>query len=182
MRRQLNDRNWQLTRNLYVCKKHFPNEDTISGVPDFGSLVTSEFSTGVANQEEILSDGGIQVMAGTNTSQVGMEEIEVDAADWLPKTVSHQFKEQFIGNDPRYIVVRKDNIVAAESAHSLTSGQLEENENTTKHDEVYAEGRRYIETETGEMYEILSVEEPLEMVRTIMVSVGSDIIIQTCCN
>lgn len=119
-----------------------------------------------------------------HSRHVEVEEIEVDASDWLPKEVSHQFKEQFIGNDPRYVAIVKDNVVmqvaneAEKSANqdrtlyvdSVTNKPQTGNivvipdgkENTMLKHNLNPDAQKFIETETGEMYEILSVEEPLE--------------------
>ena len=196
----MNDKNWQLTRNLHVCEKHFPNGDTANGVPDFGAAVI--FQNSQQNPSEIVMDTNIETnenisqhvksMVSDNTEgkmhttpanpSEGVEEIEVDAADWLPKTVSHQFKEQFIGNDPRYVSVIKDNLMMhipqqsdqTKSAIEKTVGEDSNTviseagtviftggkENVVFKENVKVEGKKFIETETGEMYEILSVEEP----------------------
>ena len=53
----MNDKNWQLTRNLHVCEKHFPNGDTANGVPDFGAAVI--FQNTQQNSSEILMDTNI---------------------------------------------------------------------------------------------------------------------------
>ena len=206
----MNDKNWQLTRNLHVCEKHFPNGDTANGVPDFGAAVI--FQNTQQNSSEMLMDTNIETKenihhqvkstvsdhipvntedetASANQAE-RVEEIEVDAADWLPKTVSHQFKEQFIGNDPRYVSVIKDNLMMhipqqsdqtksaiektiGEDSHTViseagtvifTGGK----ENVVFKENVKVEGKKFIETETGEMYEILSVEEPHDnMVRKL---------------
>ena len=207
----MNDKNWQLTRNLHVCEKHFPNGDTANGVPDFGAAVI--FQNSQQNPSEIVMDTKIETNENINQHvkstvsdhipvktegkihtapahhSEGVEEIEVDAADWLPKTVSHQFKEQFIGNDPRYVSVIKDNLMiipqqsdeaksdiektVGEDSHTViseagtvifTGGK----ENVVFKENVKVEGKKFIETETGEMYEILSVEEPHDnMVRNL---------------
>ena len=208
----MNDKNWQLTRNLHVCEKHFPNGDTANGVPDFGAAVI--FQNSQQNPSEIVMDTDIETNENINqhvkstvndhipintegkihtapaNHSEGVEEIEVDAADWLPKTVSHQFKEQFIGNDPRYVSVIKDNLmvhipqqadetkstiektvgddshtVIAEAGTVIFAGGKE---NVVFKENVKVEGKKFIETETGEMYEILSVEEPHDnMVRNL---------------
>ena len=195
MRRHMNDKNWQITRNLFVCAKHFPNGDTVNGVPDFGPPMTENIEVSKkdkVNMNEVqqrLSAGGhntIQFVDDTRSvGQVQIEEIEVDTTDWLPKAVTHQFKEQFIGNDPRYVAIVKDNIVLQGphqqlvkltnqgenvSLDFLSNNQAADQVATTdgkettilKDNLVKVEPKKFIETETGEMYEILSVEEPQE--------------------
>ena len=189
----MNDENWQLTRNLFVCKRHFPNGDTINGIPDFGAPISEKPSTTTiegsadSDRHSMISSTHIPIHAqnnDVNSSHVEVEEIEVDASDWLPKEVSHEFKEQFIGNDPRYVAIVKDNMVMQVSnedgesvnkertiyVDSVTNKPQTENivvipdgkENTMVKHNVNAGAQKFIETETGEMYEILSVEEPLE--------------------
>ena len=179
----MNDKSWQLTRNLYVCTKHFPDGD-ITGIPDFGPPPSEDFMEEInksGNEQRSHDDNNIQIAADSRHDQVQVEEIEVDTTDWLPRAVSHQFKEQFIGNDPRYIVIRKDN--TAPSQHlkgttnegeviyaSLSNAEVSQTampdgkENTLVTDKTKVESKKFIETATGEMYEILSVEEPQEMV------------------
>ena len=189
MRRHMNDKTWQLTRNLYVCTKHFPNGDLINGVPDFGPPPLEDFISEIntSGMEQCLNDdNSIQVVAHSGQDQVEMEEIEVDTADWLPRAVSHQFKEQFIGNDPRYVVIRKDNTIASQNQKmttnqreviyaSLSNKEISQatmpdgKENTMIPHNEKIETKKFIETENGELYEILSVEEPQEMVNIYVV-------------
>ena len=197
----MNDKNWQLTRNLYVCSKHFASGDKNSGVPDFGPPVSEEVQDSSTSMDTSNPEGQphlttathipIQVGAEVHSGHVQVEEIEVDAADWLPKAVSHQFKEQFIGNDPRYVAIVKDNIVMHVPHQEMKKSITEKNiyldsspskthagpiifpdgkENTMLKENVKVEGKRFIQTETGEVYEILSMEEPQEnMVNQIII-------------
>jgi hypothetical protein len=187
----MNDKNWQLTRNLYVCAKHFSNGDTINGIPDFGpslspSIHESSSAMDLHNpeneQESLTMTAQIPIQGGSDldSGHVEVEEIEVDASDWLPKTVSHQFKEQFIGNDPRYVAIVKDNIVMQIPAQEMKKSNFGQSifidelptktqvlvpdgkENTMLKDNIKVEAKKFIQTETGEMYEILSIEEPQE--------------------
>ena len=189
MRRHMNDKNWQLTRNLYVCAKHFSNGDTINGIPDFGPCLSSSINESSSvmdlnnpeNEHECPTETApIPIQGGNDldSGHVEVEEIEVDASDWLPKTVSHQFKEQFIGNDPRYVAIVKDNIVMQIPAQEMKKANFGRNiyldefpnktqvivpdgkENTMLRDNIKMETKKFIQTETGEMYEILSIEEP----------------------
>ena len=193
MRRHMNDENWQLTRNLFVCKKHFPNGDSINGIPDFGAPITEEPSSTTkdsANESEQhhkITSTHIPISTDDNdpsSHHIEVEEIEVDASDWLPKEVSHQFKEQFIGNDPRYVAIMKDNIIMQVPNQEVKSDSQEKmiyidpitnkphtgnivvvpdgKENTMMKQNLNMDSKKFIETETGEMYEILSVEEPTE--------------------
>ena len=193
MRRHVNDENWQLTRNLFVCQKHFPNGDTINGIPDFGPSISEE-SSSISKDETVRSEPNTIITSthipihtednNPHSRHVEVEEIEVDASDWLPKEVSHQFKEQFIGNDPRYVAIMKDNIIMQVPNQEVQSDSQEKmiyidpitnkphtgnivvvpdgKENTMMKQNLNMDSKKFIETETGEMYEILSVEEPTE--------------------
>ena len=182
MRRHVKDENWQLTRNLFVCEKHFPNGDTMNGIPDFSEATSDDSSSNTkdkidqSEQNTIITSTHIPIHAEDNNvhpRHVEVEEIEVDASDWLPKEVSHQFKEQFIGNDPRYVAIMKDNVIMQIPNQDLKSSDQERtiyidpstNKPHTGNIVVVPDGKentKFIETETGEMYEILSVEEPAE--------------------